>query len=145
MVRGTHGFAALLILPLPPGRPACGADLPNAIAFPATPAQSCATPAILVANICDRVDAFSLAAYTPYTVHPADGVLAPGETLRCSMEFQPQTLGLHEGEGTPSPVGGGRGGRARQDLSWLGCTQRNDNAAKPHSRELVTHDQATCL
>ncbi len=71
-------------------------DFPDQLQFPMTPAKCSASQTCLVTNV-GSIDAdFTLAAYPPFHVEPARAQLAPGDTMQCSIQYNPQSVGkLH--------------------------------------------------
>lgn len=74
-------------------------DLPDAIAMrEVPPVRAAAQQPVLVRNVGGAPGGFSLAASGPFTVAPARGHLAPGETLQAVVTFTPAAAGRWEGE-----------------------------------------------
>lgn len=87
------------LVPLVGAGAAPALDLPDAIAFrEAPPTRSAARQAVLVRNVGTAVGGFALSASGPFSVAPARGFLAPGESLQAVVAFSPPAAGAWEGE-----------------------------------------------
>lgn len=74
-------------------------DLPDAIAMrDAPPVRAAAQQPLLVRNVGAAPGGFTLAASGPFSVSPACGHLAPGESLQAVLTFVPAAAGHWEGE-----------------------------------------------
>jgi hydrocephalus-inducing protein len=73
-------------------------DMPDTISFPPTPIRKEARRSLLVRNIGNKAGGFQVYATSCFSVAPAKGFLAPGETLQLSLEFSPSITGVHAGD-----------------------------------------------
>ena len=70
-------------------------NFPDSINFPVTPAKCTSSQTCLVSNVGFNTADFTLAAHSPFEVDPTRGRLAPGDTMQCSLQYQPSTTGMH--------------------------------------------------
>ncbi|CAD7699035.1 unnamed protein product [Ostreobium quekettii] len=68
-------------------------DFPDVIDFGQCPLKISATRSMLVTNVGGKSAKFDLFTDAPFSVDPRQGTLAPGESLRCSVEFNPRIAG----------------------------------------------------
>ncbi|KAG2489301.1 hypothetical protein HYH03_012133 [Edaphochlamys debaryana] len=73
-------------------------DFPDCVDFQSVPAKVDTKQTVFVRNVGSKAAHFSLSAPPPFTVSPTAGHLAPGETLQCSVTFEPPSTGRYEGE-----------------------------------------------
>jgi hydrocephalus-inducing protein len=73
-------------------------NLPQQLQFPCTPAKKPAKQVLLVCNAGSKAGRFQLYATGCFSVQPARGYLAPGETMQLSVEFVPEGAGSWTGE-----------------------------------------------
>lgn len=78
--------------------PAAALDFPDVFAFPSSPAKCEAKQSLLVTNVGTKEGGFALSATHPFAVLPAQGRLAPGETLQCTLTCVAPVVGPFEGE-----------------------------------------------
>jgi len=87
------------VVPLIGAGAAAALDLPDQICFrERPPVRVPARQALLVRNVGAAAGSFSLAASGPFSVAPAQGYLAPGESLQVVVAFVPSGAGQWEGE-----------------------------------------------
>ncbi|KXZ49496.1 hypothetical protein GPECTOR_21g722 [Gonium pectorale] len=73
-------------------------DFPDLVDFGSVPAKVDTRQTVFVRNVGSKAAHFSLTAPAPFSVSPTAGHLAPGETLQCSLVFDPPSVGRYEGE-----------------------------------------------
>ena len=74
-------------------------NFPDRIEFEPTPTRSTSRRTFIVSNIGAKPTRFELfASSVEFVVAPSQGILSPGETLQCSVEFCPRHSGQSAGE-----------------------------------------------
>lgn len=82
------------ISPLGAGRRAA-LDFPDAVVLPDAPPKTTSSKSFLVQNVGSKEAVFNLRADDPFRITPARGTLKPGSSLRCNIEFTPDTEGMN--------------------------------------------------
>lgn len=68
-------------------------DFPDHLEFSMTPAKCSSSQTCLVTNVGSIAADFTLTAYPPFDVQPAQAQLPPGDTMQCSLQYTPQSTG----------------------------------------------------
>lgn len=68
-------------------------DFPDHLEFSMTPAKCSSSQTCLVTNVGSIAADFTLTAYPPFHVQPAQAQLPPGDTMQCSLQYTPQSTG----------------------------------------------------
>lgn len=74
--------------------PAAVLDLPDQLAFDASPVSIEGSQVLLVSNVGKRAGAFSLRTWGPFSVSPSQGHLQPGEGVQVSLSSVAQHLAM---------------------------------------------------
>ncbi len=73
-------------------------DFPDLVDFGSVPAKVETKQTVFVRNAGSKAADFSLSVPHPFTVLPTAGHLSPGETLQCTIGFEPPSTGRYDGE-----------------------------------------------
>lgn len=74
-------------------------DFPDHLEFPLTPAKCSSSQTCLVTNVGSIAADFTLTAYPPFHAEPARAQLPPGDTMQCSIQYNPQSTGTPQQSG----------------------------------------------
>lgn len=77
---------------------AAALDFPDHVDFGSVPAKVETKQTVFVRNAGSKAAHFSLSVPPPFTVLPTAGHLSPGETLQCTVGFEPPSTGRYDGE-----------------------------------------------
>lgn len=68
-------------------------DFPDSLEFSMTPAKCSSSQTCLVTNVGRAIANFALKAYPPFHVEPARAQLPPGDTMQCTVQYNPLSTG----------------------------------------------------
>ncbi|XP_052022456.1 hydrocephalus-inducing protein homolog [Apodemus sylvaticus] len=73
-------------------------DFPDELNFSTCPVKYSTQKVLLVRNIGNKDSMFHLKTRRPYSVEPTGGILNVGESMQLEVDFEPQTVGSHNGK-----------------------------------------------
>ncbi|XP_030099412.1 hydrocephalus-inducing protein isoform X1 [Mus musculus] len=73
-------------------------DFPDELNFSTCPVKYNTQKVLLVRNIGNKDSMFHLKTRSPYSVEPTGGILNVGESMQLEVDFEPQTVGSHDGK-----------------------------------------------
>ncbi|XP_026632827.1 hydrocephalus-inducing protein homolog isoform X2 [Microtus ochrogaster] len=73
-------------------------DFPDELNFSTCPVKYSTQKILLVRNIGNKDSVFHLKACRPFSIEPTAGILNVGESMQLEVDFEPQTIGNHNGK-----------------------------------------------
>ncbi|XP_008833211.1 hydrocephalus-inducing protein homolog [Nannospalax galili] len=72
-------------------------DFPDELNFSTCPVKYSTQKTLLVRNIGNKDAVFHLKTCRPFSIKPTDGILNIGESMQLEVDFEPQSVGNHDG------------------------------------------------